>query len=413
RIPRDGAPERPIVLRGPRTGAAILDGGGHDTLIDATDRAYVWFERLHWRRARILLQAAGARDLVIRRNVFEVANVNLAAAIEARGHGHGDDDDTGNVRRTAARGLYITDNDFIGPNTWPRRFRRKSDAERIFGVAIAGAGHVIAYNRMRDLGDGINNGRGGLLSATDIHNNDIANATDDCIEADHTTTNVRVYRNRLTNCFAGISVQPARGGPVYIFRNRILNSQYAPFKLHNDTAGVLLFHNTSIKAGIPFDIRPGHETVNDVLSRNNIFIGTTAPALRSTGRMIRTDFDNDGYAWPGGLFAVWNGVRYAAPPLSSDPDVPYGRRGIVVLDPATTFAAGTPLPDDPGRAHDPARNAPLLAPDAPAVDRGVVMPNFDAPDPDAPVRGAGPDLGCCELGVPLPFVGPRPQGPGA
>jgi hypothetical protein len=37
------------------------------------------------------------------------------------------------------------------------------------------------------------------------------------------------------------------------------------------------------------------------------------------------------------------------------------------------------------------------------VDAGVVLPNFN----DG-FTGKAPDLGCCELGQPLPHYGPRP-----
>ena len=48
-----------------------------------------------------------------------------------------------------------------------------------------------------------------------------------------------------------MSAQPVNGGPLYVFRNAILNVEYSPFKLHNDTAGVILLHNTSVSAASP------------------------------------------------------------------------------------------------------------------------------------------------------------------
>jgi hypothetical protein len=52
---------------------------------------------------------------------------------------------------------------------------------------------------------------------------------------------------------------------------------------------------------------------------------------------------------------------------------------------------------------DPAANTPLLAPASKAIDRGVRLPGFNDR-----FGGAAPDLGCCELGEPLPEFGPRP-----
>lgn len=195
-----------------------------------------------------------------------------------------------------SRGFVITDNVFQGPTSWPRR----AGIEDVNGIIVTGAGHVVAYNRLSRLGDGIHGVQYGRLSASDIYNNDVEVSTDDGIEADYGDTNVRVFRNRITNAFSGISAQPSNGGPLYVFRNAIYNVIYSPFKLHNDTAGVFIFHNTAVKAGIPFHIDPAGETVSDVITRNNLFIGTTGPALLSTGRMIRCGFDSDGYGGPGG-----------------------------------------------------------------------------------------------------------------
>lgn len=393
RLTRSGEPGRPIIIRATGNGNAVLDGGGEAILIDLSGLRHVWLERLTLRNADALVLADGASHLVVRRNRFEVQNKNLAVGIGAR---HARDDES--------QGFFITDNVFVGPNTWPRKSRRKSTTEQIFGIAVTGAGHVVAYNVLRGFGDGINNGRGGRLSSSDIHNNDISDSTDDCIEADHSTTNLRVFRNRLTNCFAGVSAQPIHGGPAYVFRNFILNTQYTPFKLHNHTSGLLLFHNTSVKSGIPFNIQPARETVNDVITRNNVFIGTEGPALRSTGRMRRCDFDNDGYDWVAGDFALWNGRRHVIGSSGRLSDGPYVRRGVILLDHEDTFLSGLEPPWGHEVRQEPVDNDPRLAPDSAAVDRGVALANFNDHH-----RGAAPDLGCCEAGVPLPHVGPRPE----
>jgi hypothetical protein len=61
---------------------------------------------------------------------------------------------------------------------------------------------------------------------------------------------------------------------------------------------------------------------------------------------------------------------------------------------------------------EPPRNAELRQPSASvdlrldprsrAVDAGVRLPNFNEG-----FTGTGPDLGCCEVGQPLPHYGPR------
>ena len=388
---RSGTAGQPIILRG--DGPVVLDGGDGTTLIDVAGRRHIWIEGLTLKGAQVLIQARGASHIVARGNRFLIAGRKLAAGFEARGAGHRD-----------SQGFFITDNVFIGPNDWPRARKAKSLGEFIFGVAITGAGHVIGHNLIRNVGDGINNGGGGFLSASDIHHNEIFDASDDCIEADHAASNLRVFRNRLTNCFVAVSAQPVHGGPAYIYRNLIFNTQSTPFKLHNETSGLLIFHNTSVRAGIPFNIQPGGETVSDVITRNNLFIGTGGPALRSTGVMVRSDFDNDGYAWPGGDFALWNGRRYRSPAASRAAGGPYAGSGVVVLGTTGEFARRTVPPADDTRRQDPQTFDPRLATGSRALDRGVALANFNDD-----FRGAAPDLGCCELGEALPRFGPRAE----
>jgi Right handed beta helix region len=392
-VDRFGTPERPIIYRGAGDGETILDGGGAERLVSANGVRHVWFERLTFRNAPFLFVGHSGSHFVVRRCRFEVIQAGITAI---------------NGGYIESRGFVITDNVFRGSTSWPR----SSGIEDINGIIITGAGHVVAYNRMTNLADGIHGTEHGRLSATDIYGNDIEVATDDGIETDNSDTNVRVFRNRITNAFSGVSAQPSNGGPVYVFRNAIYNVEYSPFKLHNDTSGVLIFHNTSVKAGIPFLIDPAGETVSDVITRNNLFIGTSGPALFSTGRMIRCGFDSDGYGWLRSLgllqaliggFAQWNGEVYLSPDAAKRAGRLYWERGAIVMPSGGNFASGLRPPGD-HRVHYPSSGTDLrLAGASRAVDVGVRVPNFN----DG-FRGSAPDLGCCELDEPLPHYGPRP-----
>jgi hypothetical protein len=372
------------VLQGPADGSAVLDGGGSDVLLDVSGRRQVWLDRLVLRNASVLVRADRAHDVVVARSRLEVKRYGVRAARA--------------TYREATR-ITVTDNEFAGTSTWPRR----KGIEDVNGVTLTGAGHVIAHNLFHHLGDGVHNGDEGRLSASDIHDNDFDTCTDDAIEIDYSDTNVRVFRNRITNAYVGVSLQPVHGGPAYVFRNRMLNLQSSPFKLHNDTAGALVFHNTSVKSGIAFSIANGGETVRDVVTRNNLLIGTGAPALFSNGRMSRDDFDNDGYEWPRGAFAQWNDRTYPSATAALGSNALYSRLGAIPMGPPLTFAGRFGAPASYKAAVDRAANVPLLAPYSKAVDRGVRLPNFNDR-----FRGAAPDLGCCELDEPLPAVGPRP-----
>jgi hypothetical protein len=361
----------------------IFDGGGADYGVNATGRRYLWFEGITFRNARRLVRLNNASHIVFRRNRFEVTVLGL------NGEGAVHDESVG---------IIVLDNEFHGTTTWPRA----KGIEAVYAVNLTGSGHVVAYNRMTNVGDGVHNGSNGRISATDYHNNDIFVCTDDGIETDHADTNIRVFRNRITNCFNGISFQPVFGGPVYVWRNVIFNTEYSPFKLHNEPSGVLLFHNTTVKRGTPFVIRPGGDPVSDVVTRNNLFIGSGSPALIANTAMVRTDFDNDGYAWGLGGFAEWEGQGFASPLAAKQSGRFYARYGVISLQPGRDTGPGLKAPADHRREYAVTDYDPRLAPNARAIDRGVRIPNFNDR-----FNGTAPDLGCCEVGEPLPHYGPR------
>jgi hypothetical protein len=382
-VPRSGEPGRPIIYRGAGDGEVILDGEGSERAVNAQGVRHVWLEGVTIRNARYLFVGNGGSHLVVRRSRFEVTRVGFEAI-------------TGGYEES--RGFFVTDNVFIGPSKWPRPPR----IEPYNAISVSGAGHVIAWNYIHRVADGVHGTEHGRLSASDIHNNDIELCTDDGIEADYGDANVRVFENRVTNCYSGVSAQPMHGGPLYVFRNAMLNVEYSPVKLHNDTAGVLIFHNTSVRVGRPFLIDPAGETVNDVVTRNNLFVGTSGPALSSTGKMIRCDFDHDGYAWEVGPFAQWNGRTYRTPEAARASGQLYRRDGALQLAERRLFATGLRPPADFRTALPREANDLRLAAGSPAAGKGVALPNFS----DG-VTGAAPALGCCEPGRPLPHYGPR------
>ncbi|HEX2113774.1 MAG TPA: right-handed parallel beta-helix repeat-containing protein, partial [Alphaproteobacteria bacterium] len=354
-----GTPDRPIVLQGRADGSAVLDGRGGEILLDASGRAHWWFDRLGFRNAGTLLKADRASHIRVTRNRFDFTKLAFSAR-------------TAIYRESV--GIYVTDNVFVGSTRWPRT--RETGIEEIYAVTVTGSGHVVAYNLIQNAGDGVHNGDVGRLSASDIYNNDIESCTDDGIEVDYSDTNVRVFRNRITNTLSGISFQPIHGGPVYAFRNMMLNQQYSPFKLHNDMAGALIFHNTSIKSGIPFNISIQGETVRDVMTRNNLFVGTGGPALSSTGKMARTDFDSDGFEWPPrGAFARWNGRDYPSTTAARGSNALYSKIGAYTMGPHRTFATLAP-PQTHERAISRTAHDPRLGPSSRAIDRGARLPNL-------------------------------------
>jgi hypothetical protein len=294
--------------------------------------------------------------------------------------------------------FFVADNLIEGPSTWPRT----KGIESAEGVEVTGEGHVVCYNRIRGFADAVSIFHGPPSNAIDFYNNEISECTDDGIEMDYGEQNVRCFRNRLTNCFQGISTQPLHGGPCYIFRNAMYNIQQETFKMHNSPSGALMLHNTSVKSGMPLVM---YASASNCVYRNNIFVGTDANyALEFTGQMRDCDFDYDG--WGGGelgTFAKWNGVRYGT--LEDMRSGGALEAHAVWVDPGKAFANGLLPPADVTEQFGIEVNDLRLGPESDAVDKGEALANVN----DG-FAGAGPDLGAYEAGAGVPHYGIRPVG---
>ncbi|MFQ5809376.1 MAG: hypothetical protein ACE5JM_07130, partial [Armatimonadota bacterium] len=252
-VRKSGEAGRPIAWRGAGDGETIVDGGGAERAISANGLRHVFFEGLSVRNARWGIVAHGASDLVVRRcHIYDVTSGLTATRQDA-----------------PMTDFFIADNLIEGPSTWPRT----KGIESAEGVEVAGEGHVVCYNRIRGFADAVSIFHSPPSNAIDFYHNEISECTDDGIEMDYGEQNVRCFRNRLTNCFQGISTQPLHGGPCYIFRNAMYNIQMETFKMHNSPSGALMFHNTSVKSVMPLVM---YASASNCVYRNNIFIGTDA-----------------------------------------------------------------------------------------------------------------------------------------
>ena len=374
-LSRSGEPGRPIVLRAAGDGEVILDGKGASNAVVAANLHDVWFEGLSIRNALKALTLSNSSRIVVRRCRFSAVTFGVVSTVNEKGDVHG---------------LFISDNVFEGPCTWPRT----KGIEAARAVQLTGEGHIVCYNRIRGFADAVDTMPSARCAAIDIHNNEISEMTDDGIEMDYSDRNTRCFRNRLTNVFQGISTQPVHGGPVYLYRNVLYNVVREPFKLHNSPSGVLLYHNTVVKKGVPFFLSTT-DAVHRVVSRNNLFIGSAdAYVIQNEAPMVDCDFDVDGFAGgPSKLFMKWGGERFAT--LEEVRAKAPAYRRLVWLE-----AAGVDLPEDEKRAAAVGFDARLKL----GIDAGEVLPGFN----DG-FSGTAPDLGAIEAGGELPHYGPRQQ----
>jgi hypothetical protein len=388
-VKRNGEPGKPIVWSAAGDGEAVLDVPAEASARRASNIAAagvhdVWFEGLTIRGGISGISANEAARLVVRRCRITGVDYGLVATRNPKGQ---------------VAGFFVSDNVIEGPSTWPR----SKGIEPARGIQLSGTGHVVCYNRIRGFADAIDTFKSPVCASIDIHNNDLSELTDDGIELDYSQRNVRCFSNRLTNVYQGVSAQPVYGGPVYVLRNAMYNVAAEPLKLHNQPSGVLFIHNTVVKAGHPMLVQTG-EPVSNIVSRNNLFVGTNAPyAMEFSPEATACDFDYDGFAGgPFNLFLKWNGQRYKTADEARAKAPVY--RNARILEAAGLFASGVMPPAGAKEQFPVSVNDLRLKEGSRAVDAGRPLPGAN----DG-FNGSGPDLGAYERGAALPRYGPRPR----
>ncbi len=280
------------------------------------------------------------------------------------------------------------------------------------GIQLTGPGNVICYNRVKGFRDCISfmEGLGTYRQVCiDVYNNDVSRGVDDGIEADFAQGNCRIMRNRLTNCFMGLSSQPGLGGPTYFIRNVMYNIIDNPYKLARETKGDVILHNSVVKVGDGF--RVVHNPTR-ALFRNNLHVG--GPGGGRFGKYgsgegwavwfprtgAECDMDYDGVGLHGMKFrANVSGREYD--------DFDSFRKGTsekhAVLVDMSVFDGDIAFPDPPVPEREPVNL--LLKAGSAAVDAGAVIPGVNDH-----FGGKAPDLGAIELGEAPPHYGPRTRG---
>ena len=378
---RDGSSQKPVVYRC-SSGKAIF------THIDLNNRDWVFVEGLtviNFDHRGIGIQFNGAKHCVIRR-----CTVDAVYGIVSY--------------KPGAENCYISDNVVTGVSAWTNVAMGAHGANIGEGIELTGPGNVICYNRVTGFRDCISTMEDRHVvnqTCIDIYNNDIYRGADDAIEADFCFSNCRIFRNRITNCFVGLSSQPGLGGPNYFFRNVMYNITHGAFKLKRFSRGDVVLHNTVIKVGTGLG---GNSKMDYVYFRNNLAIGGPTggvnwgdygPGNPAAADIIdpgtHSDFDYDAV----GVYGVPYIARIGGMPFSA-----VEKHGIENITLEETFGS-LAFPDPP----IPEREVPDLRPKTGArvVDAGVPIPNMNDH-----YLGSAPDCGAYEAGQALPHYGPRP-----
>jgi hypothetical protein len=371
-----------VVIDGANIDRGIVTLGNYDR-----DTGHIILEGFIIQNGRWGIDAQNTQDLLITGNTIQDVDFGIynrrANATEAR--------------------QTVCDNAITGRTTWPQS---GIPSER--GIDLRGTGNVVCHNTVRYFADCISiQPSTGPSFGNDVYGNDAAFCVDDGIEIDYNQANVRVWSNRVTNARMGVSVQPIAGGPAYIVRNEFFNLESVPIKMHNDTTGFIVAHNTGVKVG------DGHgdngAMWRNATFRNNLFIGTRYAfefvTVRDEGFR---DFDYN--AWgttreidPGGPWFKWENVRYDRiadlPPGVEDHGVEVGMLDLVGASlPASWDVAAVPGAADLRPASGSA-----------AIHGGTPLDNLN----DGVTIVGAPDMGAFEYGFALPQYGPRVDGVGS
>jgi hypothetical protein len=396
-LTKSGTVGRPIVLRGPADGEAILEGqgvGSRSRIVTLNDTHHVHFERLTFRNAHTAIYAAkpgGSQGLVVRGCKIHDVVFGINTGCEN------------------SRDWYIADNEIVGVNpTWYPRPPETYMSPGHTGVNVYGRGHVICHNRITRFSDAaaIYNFGPPVDDVTkhcvniDFYNNDLSWAQDDTFEADYGCHNVRFYRNRCYNTHTGMSTQPFYGGPVYLIRNELYAITSLSYKLNNYPVGIEAYNNTSCCAGRgfcpPAIWQNGH-------FRNNLFMGAEGYAMASGSPTAYSTMDYNAYRRnnPDRLLQ-WKSHNGQTGRYQSIEDF-FQATGLEEHGSLADYDIFVNArPPEEGRTYKPSDYDLRLKRNTSVIDAGTALPQITDD-----FTGEAPDLGCHELGREPPHYGPR------
>lgn len=377
---KNGSQDKPVVYR-------CSGGEAIYTHIDLMDREWVFIDGLtviNFDHEGIGIQFNGARHCVIQ-------NCKVDAVYGIVSY------------KPGAVNCYIADNVVTGVSAWTNVAMGAHGANIGEGIQLTGPGNVICYNRVTGFRDCISTMEDRHVvnqTCIDIYHNDIYRGADDGIEADFCFSNCRISRNRITNCFVGLSSQPGLGGPNYFYRNVMYNITHAAFKLKRFSHGDVVLHNTVIKVGTGLG---GNSAMDYAYFRNNLAFGGPTGGVNwgdyGSGNPYASDIIDPGIHCDFDYDAV--GV-FDTPYMAKIGDKDFAeveKHGVEKLILHNVFP-DIEFPNPPV----PERGVPDLRPRAGSrvVDAAVFIPNINDN-----YKGKAPDCGAYEVGQELPHYGPR------
>jgi hypothetical protein len=317
------------------------------------------------------------------------------------------------VASGTTRGTLVYDCDLRGNNVWTQPFIETNLTWNDDGVRLPGEGNCAFENTLRGFGDSFAVTNGVHSAAVYFYRNRIEMTGDDSFEADYGTRNLAFYDNNITNAATFLSLDPLWGGPLYCFRNVVVNTMRGPFKLNNTNSGFLVYSNTIVRTQGTTDwgwVQFNNGDLRNWAYRNNLLVyrgsGSQLLAIES-GANDPIDFTNnawfpDGSVWwssSGGSFSSVGGARTGLPATTPVFGTSSARHEGDVVTTSDPFAAPITLGGD-HLTEVTTMATPSLRSGANVQNAGVELPNIT----DG-FTGSAPDIGAVIAGRPVPHWG--------
>jgi len=365
RLGDGGRPEDPKMQITQRTDGIVLDGVRH-VIVQGFDIGYFG-------------------DYCLRLNNSSACAVQHNVLHNSR-HGMRIDGPTSHNNLVEGNELYDT-----SVWDWPWQLCKAHDPEGSAIVLTGGRGTVVRRNRIHGFFNAIVPSLWGRLDDErfngdmDVHDNEMWDVGDDCLEPEGTCINQRYWENRMRGALMGISLAPITTGPCYFIRNTVFDHHLSAVKLSNDTSGpCFLYHNTFVTTVHDTDKYSSRKDVNGIGNsgayhnmtyRNNIIQGTDHAYCdwrRERPRGLSMDYDN---LWTtSGTHFFMYGKRYGDFETTRK-ETGFEEHGMSVDAQFVDLQAGDLR----------------LKADSPLIDKGVRLPNINDD-----FAGAAPDIGAFE-----------------
>src|SRR3990167_6681558 len=261
-----------------------------------------------------------------------------------------------------------------------------------------GGGHIIAKNTIIGAYDAVggepeDTTYGGVHKDADIYENTVTNCNDDGIQPEGGNTNVRVWDKKITSCMLGVGMAPTKKGPLYVFRNVIVDSRprwtagQGMFKLGDYTTGrIYVFHNSYYSTNGADGFKQSNTQLGNMVSRNNSVYSSRYAIETTSHNGLPMDFNYDLlYTSATSRFVKWNNNNDYTD-LAKFQATGQETRGIQA-NPKYVNPSGGDL---------------TLQSGAPGIDKGQVLPNFNDANSAWAYTGTAPDMGAFEAGGATP-----------